>query len=380
MAAVFPLDTTKPWTFNGVTYEYDAIEDRWFVISTNKTDFVDDSLETLTKDLSDQNDRFDEELENRNTLLQQAADKNNQQDAAILELDQRLDAISDASGTLLFKGRYQYVLEKSEDACNEVYLECLIAAGGEPVLAGQCSQVHAACVAAVDEPYPDGSFTTKGATNVIAEVEEFVITGTDLDGLTIDWINIAEVGDYIELYGIDDGDTALYEIIEEPKVANVERSIRVKFIRETGAGDNKFNLQNEYNIRVLKSQQGINLDDADRRYVIKPYVVYFADSPADITPQADNGNLRNGELWYDTQNLQLFIWNNNSWVTAMSPLSQDITITQALADIDALKAKPDITSSDTAPANPKQGDLWFNPSTLKFAFYTAGAWVNPDQS
>ena len=41
MAAVFPLDTTQPWTFNGVTYEYDASEDRWFVISTNKVDAVD---------------------------------------------------------------------------------------------------------------------------------------------------------------------------------------------------------------------------------------------------------------------------------------------------------------------------------------------------
>jgi hypothetical protein len=50
------------------------------------------------------------------------------------------------------------------------------------------------------------------------------------------------------------------------------------------------------------------------------------------------------------------------------------------ADIQALRAKPDITSSTTAPASPKQGDLWFNPSTLKFAFYTAGAWINPDQS
>ena len=163
MAAVFPLDTTKPWTFNGVTYEYDATEDRWFVISTNKTDFVDDSLETLTKDLSDQNDRLDEELENRNNLLQQAADKNNQQDAAILELDQRIDAISDASGTLVFKGRYQYVLEKSEDACNEVYLECLIEASGDPEAAGQCSQVHALCTAAIDEPYPAGAFTTRGS-------------------------------------------------------------------------------------------------------------------------------------------------------------------------------------------------------------------------
>ena len=93
------------------------------------------------------------------------------------------------------------------------------------------------------------------------------------------------------------------------------------------------------------------------------------------------GVLQNGELWYDTQNLELFVWNNNAWVgTAMSPLSQDIVITEALADIDALQGKPEITSSTTPPANPKQGDLWFNPSTLKFAFYTAGAWINPDQS
>ena len=134
MAAVFPLDTTKPWTFNGVTYEYDAIEDRWFVISTNKTDFVDDSLETLTRDTNDINIRIDEEIENRNLILQASAEKNNQQDAAILELDQRLDAISDASGTLLFKGRYVYALEKSEDACNEAYLACLIEAGGDPIL------------------------------------------------------------------------------------------------------------------------------------------------------------------------------------------------------------------------------------------------------
>ena len=70
MAAVFPLDTTKPWTFNGVTYQYDVDEDRWFVISTNKTDFVDDSLEKLDRDLSDQNDRLDQELENRDTLIE----------------------------------------------------------------------------------------------------------------------------------------------------------------------------------------------------------------------------------------------------------------------------------------------------------------------
>ncbi len=40
MAAVFPVDTSQPWVNNGVTYEYDATEDRWFVISTTATDQV----------------------------------------------------------------------------------------------------------------------------------------------------------------------------------------------------------------------------------------------------------------------------------------------------------------------------------------------------
>jgi hypothetical protein len=300
MAAVFPLDTSKPWTFNGVTYEYDAAEDRWFVISTNKTDAVDDSLEELTRGLDVTNTVIDQEIENRSNLLDAAASKNNAQDAAILELDQRLDAISDAAGTLQFKGRYDYVLEKSEAACDAVYLECLVEAGGDSIAAGNCSNAHALCTAAVSEPYPAGTFTSKGATNVIADIEEFIITGDDKDGLTIDWINVAEVGDYLEFFGTDDGDTALYEIIEEPKVFNVERSIRVKFIRETGAGDGKFNLQNEYTIRVFKTSQGLDLTESDARYVLKPYVVYFEDTPDDITPVHESGNLRNGELWFDT--------------------------------------------------------------------------------
>ena len=402
MAAVFPLDTSQPWVFNGVTYEYDATEDRWYVTSTVAVDSVVESLDGLEKGLEDTNKLLDEELENRDSLIELAAAKNNQQDAAIAELDQRIDAIADAAGTLQFKGRYQYVLERSEDACNEVYLECLIAAGGDPLLAGQCSQVHAACVAAVDEPYPEGAFTTKGATNVIADVEEFLITGSDLDGLTIDWINVAEVGDYLEFYGADDGDTALYEIIEEPKVFNIERSIRVKFIRETGAGDSKFNLQNEYNIRVFKTSQGLDLTDADRRYVIKPYVVYFEDDPANITPQADNGNLRNGELWFDTSSLELFVWNNNAWVTAAKPPSQDIVVAEVISDVDRLMeesaghaaainslvsdlaAENNIYYSDTAPTGDftgtlRNGDLWVDSDDLTIKFYSGGAWVNPDR-
>jgi len=380
MAAVFPLDTTKPWIFNGVTYEYDASDDRWYVVSTVATDQVVENLSELERGLDVTNTIIDQEIENRSNLLDAATNKNNRQDAAILELDQRLDAISDAAGTLQFKGRYKYVLEKSEEACTQAYLACLIAAAGDPVAAGECSNIDAACNAAIDEPYADGSFTSKGATNVIADIEEFIITGIDLDGQSIDWLNVAEVGDYLEMFGIDDGDTALYEIIEEPKVFNVERSIRVKFIRETGAGDSRFNLQQEYDIRVFKTSQGLDLTEADKRYVIAPYVVYFADSPADITPVATSGTLRNGELWFDTTALQMFVWNNNSWVAVSPPPTQDLRVATMEADIQALRAKPDITSSTTAPVSPKQGDLWFNPSTFKFAFYTAGAWINPDQS
>ena len=380
MAAVFPLDTTKPWVFNGVTYEYDATEDRWFVVSTTATDSVVDSLGELERGLDVTNTVIDQEIENRSNLLDAAANKNNRQDAAILELDQRLDAISDAAGTLQFKGRYRYVLEKSEEACTQAYLACLLAAAGDPVASGECSNVDAVCNAAIDEPYVDGSFTTKGATNVIADVEEFIITGIDLDGQSIDWLNVVEVGDYLEFFGIDDGDTALYEVIEEPKVFNVERSIRVKFIRETGAGDSRLNLQNEYDIRVFKTSQGLDLTDADKRYVIKPYVVYFADSVADITPVAENGNLRNGELWFDTTSLEMFVWNNNSWVAVSPPPSQDVTIAGVIDDVATLKLRNDIYYTDGAPTGSlKNGDLWVDSDDLQIKFYSMGAWINPDR-
>ena len=380
MAAVFPLDTTKPWTFNGVTYEYDAADDRWYVISTNKTDFVDDSLETLERGLETTNDLIDKEIENRSNLLDLAASKNNQQDSAIAELDGRVDAISSASGSLSFKGKYKYVLEKSDVACQTVQVACILGANGDVEVIRNCQLDYDACITAVSEPYPEGSFTTGGATNVMQDIEEFFISEEDLNGLTFDWINLVEVDDYLEFFEEADGDTALYQVIEEPKTYNESRSIRVKFLKETGQGDGNFNLGELYDLRVFKSAQGLDLTEADERYVAKPYVVYFEDSPSDITPEHPSGELRNGELWFDTQQLELFVWNNNAWVTSAKPPAQDVVITQALADIDTLQAQPKIVSSTNAPANPKQGDLWFNPSTLKFAFYTSGAWINPDQS
>ena len=379
MAAVFPLDTSKPWVFNGVTYEYDATEDRWFVVSTTATDSVVEQFDELTRGLDVTNSVIDQEIENRTSLLNAAASKNNTQDASIAELSGRIDAIGSVVGVLEFKGRFNYVLEKTVEACTAAYAQCLLEAGGDVPAMSECNRLKDVCEAAVGDPYADGTFTSTGTTNVMEDVEEFVFSGTDLDGQALDWINLVEPTDYIEFVEKTGGDTALYECIEEPKIASTERSVRVKFLKDTGDGDGNFNLQEEYDIRVIKSSTGIDIVEADKRYIQKPYTVIFSNT-APTEGEAEDTVLRNGELWYDTLSLQLFVWNNNSWVTASSPPSQDIVISSALAEIEALKAKPDITSSATAPANPKQGDLWFNPSTLKFAFYTAGAWINPDQS
>ena len=374
MAAVFPLDTSAPWTFNGVTYEYDATEDRWFVVSTNKTDLVDDTLEELERSIDINTTVIDQEIQNRTSLLNAAAAKNNAQDASLLELSGRIDAIGANVGILEFKGRYKYVLEKSEDACNAALAEALTQ-GMEQVAA---LRAHTDCMAAIGQPLEQGTFTSLGTLDQ-SLTEELLICNTDLDGLIFDWENLLETGDYIEIVESTQNDTVLYEVIADPVRIDTEERVRVKYIKESGAGDGQFNLQEVSEVRVIKQKLGLDIVEADKRYVQRPYTVQFSNT-APTEGQAEDKSFQNGELWYDTQNLELFVWNNNAWVTAAKPPSQDIVITEALADIDALKAKPSITSSTTAPTNPKQGDLWFNPSTLKFAFYTAGAWINPDQS
>ena len=401
MAAVFPLDTTQPWTFNGVTYQYDATEDRWFVISTNKTDLVDETLEDLERGLDITNTVIDQEIENRTVLLNAAATKNNTQDASIDELSGRIDAIGSVVGVLEFKGRYNYVLEKTVEACTAAYAQCLLEAGGDVPAMSECNRLKDVCEAAVSDPYADGSFTSTGTTNVMEDVEEFVFSGVDLDGQSLDWINLVEPTDYIEFVEKTGGDTALYECIEEPKIASTERSIRVKFLKETGSGDGNFNLQEEYDIRVIKASTGIDIVEADKRYVQRPYKVIFA-SVAPTEGQAEDKVLHNGELWYDTSNLELFVWNNNSWVTATKPPSQDIVISSVIADVDRLLVdtaaqsqrinslvndlllENNIYYSDDPPVGDitgtlRNGDLWVDSDDLTIKFYSQGAWINPDR-
>ena len=375
MAAVFPLDTTQPWTFNGVTYEYDASEDRWFVISTNKVDAVDESLDDLNRDVDVINTVIDQEIENRTQLLNAAASKNNEQDERLNDIDARLDLVADNIGVLEFAGLFEYFPLITQEFCDTQFAECITAADGDLTAIQACTQEKARCDTSVTTEIPEGKFTSD--VLVLADVEYLRISNITQGGVEFDWVGIIEPGDFIELVEQNRQDSTLFEVLTDARADS--QNIRVKFVRQTNLGDGRFNDREIYAVRIFKEERGLDINAADARYVQRPYTVLFSDDPPELG-DAFTGVLQNGELWYDTQNLQLFVWNNNAWVTAMSPLSQDIVITEALADIDALKAKPEITSSTAPPANPKQGDLWFNPSTLKFAFYTAGAWINPDQS
>ena len=406
MAAVFPLDTTQPWTFNGVTYEYDASEDRWFVVSTTATDQVVENLDSLERGLDITNSVIDQEIENRTNLLNVAASKNNSQDAAIDELSGRIDAIGANVGILEFKGRYQYRLERSEAACDAAYIACLNQAPGDPTNASECSRQYDACKLEIGEPMPAGHFTSIGTVDQ-SLTEELIISNETLDGTSFDWENLLESGDYLEVVENTQNDTVLYEVVADPVRSGTEERIRVKYIKETGAGDGNFNLQEVSEIRVIKQKLGLDIVEADKRYVQRPYTVQF--SPISPTEgQGEDTILRNGELWYDTLNLELFVWNNNAWVSAAKPPSQDVVISDALDDIsrisgevyqvsqelntiDAyLQTRKNIYYSDGTPdagSNPdgtprsfNNGDLWIDSDDLTLKFYSQGAWVNPDRT
>jgi hypothetical protein len=404
MAAVFPIRTDQPWTFNGVTYEYDATEDRWFVISTAATDSVVEGISNNKSQIDVIDTIIDQEIENRTALLDAAASKNNQQDGAIAELDQRLDAVSDAVGAVAFVSKYTYVLERKDTTCFNAYAACLIDAGGDLASQSACQSAFDECNRAIGDPYPLGSFTSQD-TNILDFIENFIITTPDLNGQELDWENLLEVGDYLEVYDEKDFDTALYQVVSPPSAFGDnpgEKIVRVNFLKETSVGDGKLNFQEDYTIRLIKASQGLDLSEADKRYVIKPYVVYFEDTPGDITPVHSSGVLRNGELWFDTSSLELFVWNNNSWVAVTPPPTQDVTIAGVIDDVDRLLTETaqqsqrvnslvsdlllesNIYYSDGPPVGDitgtlRNGDLWVDSDDLSIKFYSQGAWINPDR-
>ena len=247
--AIFPLDTSQPWTYNNVTYEYDEAEDKWSVVSTNAVD-------TIVDDIGENKDQIDA-----------ANEKNNQQDAAIHELDNRIDAVAANVGSLSFKGRYKYATEKSKDACDLQLAENI--SNGMPQY--DAMRIHTDCIIALDDPFEKGTFTSIATVNQI-DIEELVISTTDLDGLTFDWDNLVKPGDYIEFIENEGLDSVLYEVIDEQVRSETEGRIRVKHVKSGGLGDGDFALDEISEVRVIKKSQGLNIEEADERYTTEFYV------------------------------------------------------------------------------------------------------------
>jgi len=317
MAAVFPQDTTQPWVNNGVTYKYDDIEDRWYVISTSASDELVSNIDTLNQDVIKGFDTVEE-------LIESSTSRDNQQDAAIAELDGRLDQIADNIGVLEFKGLYKYELHKSASACAEALQVC----NAENAFSPECNRAYAICIENIDQPLAPGKMTSWGSTETVDQslTEHLLFHNTDANTETFDWVNTINIGDYVEIVEKTQGDSVLYEVLQVDVSTlgpTINTQVNVRFLKETGNGDGSFNLQENYDIRIFKKDLGLDVNEADNRYVQKPYSVYFADTSTEINPIAEAG-LKNGEMWYDTSTLELFVWNLNAWTPVAQPISATI--------------------------------------------------------
>ena len=272
MAAIFPLDTTQPWTFNGVTYQYDAAEDRWFVISTNKVDQVDESLDDLNRDVDIINTTIDQEIENRTNLLNAAANKNNEQDERLNDIDARLDLVADNIGVLEFAGLFEYFPLITQEFCDTQFADCITAADGDLTAIQACTQEKARCDTSVTTEIPEGQFTSDAL--VFADTEYLRISNITQGGAEFDWVGIIEPGDFIELVEQNRQDSALFEVLTDARADS--QNIRVKFVRQTNLGDGSFNDTEIYAVRIFKEERGLDINAADARYVQRPYTVLFS--------------------------------------------------------------------------------------------------------
>ena len=383
MAAVFPQDTTQPWVNNGVTYKYDDIEDRWYVISTSASDELVSNIDTLNQDVIKGFDTVEE-------LIESSTSRDNQQDAAIAELDGRLDQIADNIGVLEFKGLYKYELHKSASACAEALQVC----NAENAFSPECNRAYTICMDNIDQPLAPGKMTSWGSTETLDQslTEHLLFHNTDANTETFDWVNTINIGDYVEIVEKTQGDSVLYEVLQVDVSTlgpTINTQVNVRFLKETGNGDGSFNLQENYDIRIFKKDLGLDVNEADNRYVQKPYSVYFADTSTEINPIAEAG-LKNGEMWYDTSTLELFVWNLNAWTPVAQPISADNSFLSLVADVDALQNQAEeallennIYYSESPPAGDstgtlRNGDLWVDSDDLQIKFYSGDAWINPD--
>ncbi len=200
-------------------------------------DTLETNTETLQQDVGDIEQQIEDELEVRDELIAANTGKNAAQDAAIAELDARVDSISENIGILEFKGLYTY--------------------------------------SDVPDPLVAGSFSATTPDSSLANVTELIISDTDKNGDTLDWVNALAVNDYLELAepntidgGQTGGDNALYEVTVAPAPSTGKVTIQVQYIKETGNGDGLLDLGIDYTIRVFKKDLGIDINEADARYLM----------------------------------------------------------------------------------------------------------------
>ena len=77
-----------------------------------------------------------------------------------------------------------------------------------------------------------------------------------------------------------------------------------------------------------------------------------SDTPVPINPIVSLSNPTDGQLWFDTTNSKLRIWNGVKWVVPSGT-----------------------TSQATPPVGPSEGDLWFNTGTNQLFAYDGSQWL-----
>ena len=97
--------------------------------------------------------------------------------------------------------------------------------------------------------------------------------------------------------------------------------------------------------------------------------VWSAINSPDVFAQDEPPNdPKPGQLWIDTNNSNIMsIWNGNSWVQLRDGAIQQLQR--------ALEKKSTTYFSNTAPADPSYGDLWFNPSKNNEVRRWDNSWV-----
>lgn len=92
---------------------------------------------------------------------------------------------------------------------------------------------------------------------------------------------------------------------------------------------------------------------------VNTYIYYTDTEPTE--------GVENGNLWFDSTNLKLYVRHQGAWV---NPDRVEVDNT----------CQYQIYYQDAAPASAHDGDFWFDTCELKLYVKHGGAWINPDRT